>query len=54
MGIDLEELQKLAQEFKEQVWYYLECNKHKVAEDSKIYVTGKVNTLLDMIDELED
>jgi hypothetical protein len=52
MGCDLENLKEWAQEFKEKVWYYIDCNEHKMV--TKPYkLKQEVNDLLDFIDSLE-
>jgi hypothetical protein len=53
MGIDLKKLQEIAQNFKENVWYYLDCNRLKCKRPDA-EVRDAVNSLLDYIDSLED
>jgi len=53
MGCDLNDLKEWAESFKEQVWYYIDCNKVKMTQ-SDVNLKDKVNELLDFIDILED
>lgn len=52
MGIELNEVQKHAEELKEKLWYYLECT-HGYTPETIAYIKEQINLTLDLIDGLE-
>ena len=52
MGCDLDDLKEAAEDFKQKVWYYIDCNLERMEADETV-LKRRVNDLLDYIDELE-
>jgi hypothetical protein len=50
MGMSYEQLIKLAEQFKENVWYFIACHDINILEVQKL--KDQVNEVLDTIDEL--